>query len=198
MSTYLTRMRANAFGMPMLDDYGMDALPERFEPDPSDDYTQRQIMALLDMEAPAKCAQPQPVTQELDEVVDALVEVLRKADVIAPVAVMAVLDMEAPAKQRHLVTEGASLPISREPDFYDADLAWWVGEYGAVGYAVEHYAKAASVLADHGAKVRAGVLPSEYGFTVTPYGDTWQAGLGKCNHAYTLWTIAADAVEAHS
>lgn len=188
MSTYISRLRANDFGQPILDDYGMDALPERFETDPTTvDCLQRQVMALLDIEAPAKAT-----WEKISAANNA------SADIIAREWVLAELDMDAPAKTvRHTVTEGAMTPISREPDYYDRDMAWWIGEDGVVGYAVEHYAKAASVLVDHGFKVRQGALPSEFGFVVMPYDDKpWSAGMGRCNHAYTLWTIAEDAVVA--
>lgn len=192
MSTYLTRMRANAFGMPMLDDYGMDAYPERFEPDPTDDHMQRQVMALLDMDEPARQVRTPVQNDALEAVADVLVGALRDAGAIAPVAVLADLDMNAPAKRRR--TEREIVP-AREPDFYDEGMAWWISDLGAVGFEVEHHEVAAERLDNHGWKVRQGILPSECGFVVMPHSDEpWSAGMGRCNLAYALWTIALDAV----
>lgn len=132
---------------------------------------------------------------KMDEIADTLVLALDGAGVIEHKAIMALIDLDAPAKVRMTVNEAVT-PITREPDFYDADMAWWIGEHGAVGYGVEHQAKAASVAMDHGTKVRQGVLPDEFGLVVMPFGPTWQAGMGKSNLAYTLWTIAQDSVVA--
>lgn len=208
MSITITRGKFTDMGMPLARERDRNSdwwsLRDDHTPAEAIDIEARvatQIHALLDMEAPAKQVQTPVETDVLDEVADRLVDLLAWCTgIIAkpePVAVLAVLDMDAPAKQvRHTVTEGACSPITRQPDFFDEGMAWWVSDLGAVGFEAEHYAKAAEVVQDHGFKVRQGVLPSEFGFVVMPHCDEpWSAGMGKRNLAYTLWTIAADAVE---
>jgi len=111
------------------------------------------------------------------------------------------MDLLEPAKPvKHTVTP---LTISNEPHFFEDGMAWWITDYGVVGYDMRSWSKAASVAADHGVKARSGKLPTDYGFTVLALDETvgelppemaWPAGMGRRNYAYTLWTIVHHAV----
>lgn len=112
--------------------------------------------------------------------------------------IIALLDANEPANttlMKPRVIPGAVDTISRQPDYFDAGMAWWIGEHGAIGYDALTWSKAASVADNHGIKVRNGILPSEDGFVTNTFAmTTWSAGMGKSNLAYMLWTIVQDAV----
>lgn len=205
MSDYMTRLGAklgtNDFGMVLLDrDSDTDWWNQRDDlpvGDESvlDERLHSQIDALLG-EAKIQ-TRVQNDIMRTEACADALVGLLDGLGVIEKPNLLALLDASMPAKVTNRVTDGWVMPISRQPDFYDNGMAWWVGEYGVVGYNATCWSKAASVIEGHGIKVTQAVTPSEYGFTVEPYGLPFEACMGKGrNLAYTLWTIAEQAVQA--
>lgn len=115
-------------------------------------------------------------------------------------AVIAFVDPNAPAKVVQHV--GAT----REPDFYDNGLAFWIGDDGTVAVPIEDFladatadvawAKAGLVdtLAQEGWYARTGVRTVEKGIAVLPHGDV--PTTAPIGHAfeYHTWRMAHDTI----
>lgn len=113
------------------------------------------------------------------------------------------MDLLGPAKNRSHVNTGFQMPMTCAPDYFEDGKAWWITEYGVVGFDSATWSQAANVAFNHGTKARMGKLPTDYGFTVLdldeaigefPAEHAWPAGMGRRNYAYTLWTIVDHAV----
>lgn len=101
--------------------------------------------------------------------------------------VLALLDLDAPAKT-------VSLP---EPDYFDADMAFWIGADAVIACGVDMLDHAAS-LAERGTWfARNGEFPCERGFMVKPHADlliVTGVGLSKHKAQYDAWRAVMDTL----
>lgn len=166
MSTYLTRLPATEFGLPILDDFGLDDLSAHlFDEEPMD-------AAAFDERLKAILGEP-------------MIEV--------PFTVTAaLLTADMPAKPQP--AEGY---VTRTPDLYDGDMAWWIGEGATVGCPVDMVAKAADRAENGGTYARTGAYPCEQGFIVLPHSAkavATQVALSKHQEQYDLWRAVQDTI----
>lgn len=173
ISNHVDRLPRTPFGVPLLDDYGQDDLNVY-----RDDIALEAQEVLIQEQIDTILGLPVPHQREQGESL-----------------ILAVLDISAPAKpKRGTIHEDWSMDSSRQPDLWEDGLAWWIGEFGAVGYDAERWSQALSVCEDHGNKVLRAVMPSDYGLVVYPhYEYIWETkAFAKVenNLSYMLWTIA--------
>lgn len=162
-----TPKATNEFGQPLLDDYGQDDLTPYM-----DDFDH----ALGNETA-------------LDHQIDVLLgeDVRTSTPVQKRTQIVAVLHEGMPAK----VT---ATQVAPEPDFIDADMAWWIGESAAVGCPVGMAQHIVGIAERGGWQARVGNYPTELGVVVMPHGDLPASPVSRNAEQHSLWSLVRETV----